>query len=226
MILIKILLLIILYVFLTLLGLILILIISPIKGNALLRNKYILLNGSYIFGAFKIHYEKDINETKLTIKFFGFRISTGDDTADKNKEKKVKEKTSKEKKKKYGIPSRNVISLSLQLVKKLIRIIAPESAQFHLLIGLDDPYYTGLLQMASNIIFIPLNRVEGYSFNVTPEHLDFAFEYDVSCKINFNIISLIIPILVFIFKKPIRDYLGLFQFNKKSIDKKRLSPSD
>ena len=219
MIIIKILLLIILYALLPVLGLILILILSPIKGRGNFKNGLAKFRGSYLFGAITIYFSRNKKNNDFVIKLFGFKIKTSKDASSKKSDKKdtIKKDTKEKKKKKYGLPNMEVIVLSLELIRKLIRKIAPNEMTLHLIVGLDDPYYTAILQMSSQVVFTPLNRVDGYNFSITPEYLDWAFEYDGNVNFNFSIMGLIIPILFFVFKKPIRDYLNILQFKKRTL---------
>lgn len=87
-----------------------------------------------------------------------------------------------------------------------------------LTLGLDDPYYTGLASLISQIVFIPLNIPKNYHFELTPVYDELAIDYEGHARINFALIQLIGPCLVFVLRKPVRDYLGLFQFKKKKKD--------
>lgn len=224
MIIIKILLLVILYTLLFLLGVIFIAIISPIKAYAKFNDGYILLKGNYLYKAISFYYEKTNKENLLIVKVFGIKLPIENKNKENNnaKEEENKKKEKINKKSKYGMPSKKVIKLALRLINKLLTRIFPKNVHMYLTIGLDDPYYTGLIQMVSQIVFIPLNSINGYDFRITPVYLDYEFKYDIEGEINFSIISLIIPVILFIFKPPIFNYL----FKKKNTQsKKRLSTS-
>lgn len=223
MIILKIILLIILYLLLFLLGLLLILIVSPIKGRLQFNVKTLNFTGSYIFGLIKVHYYNK----RMTLRILGFKIyrtntSKSDDernseeTNDENepvKEKKRKDR--KKKDKKFKRPSIEIIKIALNTLKKLIKIIAPDEFTIRLTLGIDEPYYIGLADLFLNMFAMPLNRFEGYNIKFIPIYDDIAIDYEGRIKVNFSIIRLIIPCLRFILKKPIRQYLGLFQFKKK-----------
>ncbi len=72
MIILKILLLIIMYLLLFALGLVLILIISPIKGYGRFDIKSTYFKGSYLFGLIKIYY----TDSQIKLILFGFKINT------------------------------------------------------------------------------------------------------------------------------------------------------
>jgi len=247
-----------LYLILFLIGLILVLIVSPIKGKLDLETGRINFRGSYLFGALKIYYR---NKNDAYIRIFGFRIkikssskstSEGDviehiidqkndestskeipndydnqnkDHSDepvdnksekkkKNKEEKKKNKTSK----KLGRPSLEVIIISAKLAKKLIKTIAPKRAEFELILGLGDPYYSGMSSIISQMILIPLNQFNGYNFRLIPDYHDVTIDYRGYFYVNFSIIRLIIPCLTYILKKPIRRYFQIFKRKPKKND--------
>lgn len=203
----------ILYLLLFLLGLILVLLTSPIKAEAFANNNAIHVKGSYIFGIIKIQYDKNNEMSTFLIRVFGLKINSQNKESGKKNNITKKEKKKKRKgRKKYGLPGKRVIVLAFDLVCKLIRKIAPKKLSVKLVVGLDDPYYTSIMQMASQVIFIPLNRIKSYDFYVKPEYLDLVFKYECSGDINFSVMSLILPVLDFIFKKPIRKYLGILKF--------------
>lgn len=223
MIILKIILLIILYLLLFLLGLLLILIVSPIKGRLQFNVKTLHFTGSYIFGLIKVHY----NNKRMTLRILGFKIY-GTDTSESDDEKNseettdekvpVKEKKKKDKKKqsrKLKRPSIEIIRITLNTLKKLIQVIAPNEFFLKLTLGIDEPYYIGLADLFVNMFAMPLNRFEGYDIKFIPIYDDITIDYEGRIKFNFSIIRLIIPCLRFILKKPIREYLGLFQFKKK-----------
>lgn len=217
MIILKILLLIILYLFLFLLGLLIILIASPIKGYLRFDIRKVYFKGSYLFGAIKIIYNKGI-----TLKLFGFKLKdSSQDTGEKKekekkeKKKKDKNKEEKDKKDKLGLPSKEVIFLSVDLFKKLVKKIAPRRAMLHLTLGLDEPYITEMIHIISMIGFSPLNRINNYDFSFTPVNNDIDIDYEGEALVNFSILSLIIPCLRYIIRKPIRLYFNI-TFKKKS----------
>jgi len=209
MIILKIFLLVILYFILFVLGLLMILIISPIKGYLRFDASTLYFKGSYLFGAIKIIYNKG-----LSIRLFGFKLKDGssDKTSEDKpkKDKKKKDKKDKEKdKKKFKIPSREVVVISLELIKKLIKKIAPRRAKLHLTLGLDDPYTTEMIHIISMIGFVPLNNIKHYDFKFIPVNDDIAIDFEGEALINFSIISLILPCLRYILRKPIRQYFNI-----------------
>ncbi|MBI9013701.1 MAG: hypothetical protein JEZ08_15815 [Clostridiales bacterium] len=215
MIILKVVLLIILYLFLFLLGLLLILLISPLKGYVRFDIHSLYLKVSYLFGIIKVSYNKG-----LTIRLLGFRIknteSVKEDIKDKDKseektskdsKKKTKEKTKK--KRSFRKPSREVIVLTLELLKKLIKKIAPNRAKCHLTLGLDDPYITEMMHIISIVFLTPLNNIEDYDFAFIPINDDIAIDYEGEAQIKFSIISLILPCLRYVLRKPIRQYFNI-----------------
>lgn len=207
MIILKILLLIILYLVLFVVSIFLILIISPIKGYIRFDTSTLYFKGSYLFGRVKIIYNNG-----FTVTVFGFKLK--DDGSDKTsdvkpkKEKKKKEKKKKEKKK-LKIPSKEVIVLTVELIKKLIKKIAPKRAKLHLTLGLDDPYITESIHIISMIGFIPLNNIKHYDFKFTPVNDDLVIDFEGEALVNFSVISLILPCLRYILRKPIRQYFNM-----------------
>ena len=215
MIILKIILLIVLCLFLFLLGLLLILLISPLKGYVRFDIHSLYLKVSYLFGIIKISYNKDV-----TIRLFGFRIknteSVKEDIKDEDHseeetsedtKKKTKEKTKK--KRSFRMPSREVIVLTLKLLKKLVQKIAPNRAKCHLTLGLDDPYITEMMHIISIVFLTPLNNIEHYDFAFIPVNDDLAIDYEGEAQIKFSIISLILPCLRYIIRKPIRQYFNI-----------------
>ncbi len=210
MIILKILLMIIFYLFIFLLSILFILLISPIKGSASIDTSSIRLKGSYLFGILKIEY----NQT-LIVKILGFNLSMGDSDDEEDSESNEKKDVKEKKKKSFGRPSLEILHLTLDLIKKLIRIIAPKEARLQLTLGLDDPYYTEMAHIISMVLFLPLNSRKKYTFHLTPVLNDIAIDYKGYARINFSIIQLILPLLRFIIRKPVREY-----FNIKIIKRK------
>ncbi len=208
MIILKILLMIILYLFIFLLSILFILLISPIKGSASLDTSKIKLKGSYLFGILKIEYNQTIK-----VKILGFNLSM-DDSNDKDDSESEKKKDVKEKKK-FGRPSLEILHLMLDLIKKLIKIIAPKEASLQLTLGLDDPYYTEMAHIISMVLFLPLNSRRKYNFHLTPVLNDIAIDYRGYARINFSIIQLILPVLRFFIRKPIREYFNIRIIKRK-----------
>jgi hypothetical protein len=125
-----------------------------------------------------------------------------------------KKKTEKEKKKK-GIPSREVIYLSLGLLKKLITKIAPHKIDLSIKLGLDDPYDTGMVCLFHQVLVHPLNKIDGYNLSIDPLYDSLDLEVEGYGKVNFSIFSLVLPIGLWAVKKPIRHYMGwTFKKNK------------
>ncbi|MCH4887233.1 hypothetical protein EZV73_06605 [Acidaminobacter sp. JC074] len=211
MIVLKVLLMIIFYIILILLGLLFILLISPIKGAVWFDTSGILFKGSYLFGLLRIEYNK-----KLKLRFFGFKIQVSDDEKTDEKEDNQKEEK-KEKKKGRSLkrPSLEIVHLTLDLVKKLISIIAPKEASLHLTLGLDDPYYTQMMHIISMVLFIPLNRKKNYDFQLNPILDDIAIDFKGHAKISFSLMQLILPVARFLIRKPIRNYLNIRLFKRK-----------
>lgn len=223
MIILKVLLMIIFYLILFLLAVTFIFLISPIKGYATFDVDHLYFKGSYLFGLIRIKY----THKKLSIRLFGFKLKNDKSETDKEEKKdletkeepadEVKEKKEK-KKKKFKRPSKEVIVLTLRFVKKIIKKIAPRKATLHLTLGLDEPYYTGMIHLVSIFFFMPLNKIKHYDFRFTPVHDDIAINYRGEALISFSIMSLIIPAVRFILRKPIRQYLGIklnFKFKRK-----------
>lgn len=212
MIILKIILLIILYLFLFLLGLLLILLISPLKGYVRFDIHSLYLKVSYLFGIIKVSYNKG-----LTVRLFGFKIKnikSGKENIkddDHSEEEDSKKKTKKKTKNKRSVkrPSREVIVLTLKLLKKLIKKIAPTRAKCHLTLGLDDPYITEMMHIISIVFLTPLNNIEHYDFAFIPINDDIAIDYDGEAQIKFSVISLILPCLRYIIRKPIREYFNI-----------------
>lgn len=213
MIILKVLLLIVMYLLLFVLGLVLILIISPIKGHGRFDFKSIYFKGSYLFGLISVSYV----DSELKLRLFGFKINTSSDNDKTQIEDETEDdtetqddSTKKDKKKRsFKRPTKEIILLTLELVKKLIKKIAPRKARLKLTLGLDDPYYTEMIHILSYVFFLPLNSIKNYDFTFQPVNDDIAIDYEGEAVINFSFISLILPILRYIIRKPIRQYLKL-----------------
>jgi hypothetical protein len=217
-----------LYLLLFLIGLLLVLIVSPIKGYARFHQADYYFKGSYLFGLVSIIIEDGLIRVKL-LWFNIHRSSLKSDKVNKEepkddddkedtqtKEEEIKDAVKKNKDKKLKLPSKRVIIMTLKLAKKLIRIIAPREMSLYLKLGLLDPYYTGYFGLMYQFFFVPLNRVNGYNFEFYPVYDQLDFEAKGHVYINFSIIRLVLPVLVFIFKKPIREYHGWFKFKRKN----------
>lgn len=226
MIIIKILLLIILYTFLVLLGLLIVFLISPIKGRVSFDVRHFQFKGSYIFGLIKIY----INDGQIRLRILGIKVYDKplknskdenninaevieEETLDETSEDTEKPKKTKQKKK-YGIPSKKIVFMTLKLIKKLIRRIMARELYLRLKLGFDDPYLIGLIHMISKVLFYPLNQIDNYDLILEPVYDDVAIDYEGYGYVNFSIIQLIMPIIFFVLKKPIRNYLGLFKRKK------------
>ncbi|MBN2795395.1 MAG: hypothetical protein JXR88_08330 [Clostridia bacterium] len=217
---------IILWIFLSLLILILsiifLAIVPRLKGRLIFNNQQLHFKGSFLFGLLKIYYSEKI----LFIKFLNFKVYQPKDKEKKNLDELTEEETTteedekEEKKKKekqeksFKKPSLHLISLGLNLVKKIIRIIAPKYAYLKLKFGIDDPYFTGLTGLIYNTLFYPLNRVKRYEFIYEPVYNDVALEYEGDFYVNFSVLQLIIPVLRFILRKDVRDYLDFHPIKK------------
>jgi hypothetical protein len=208
------------YLLLFVLGLVLILIISPIKGHGRFDINSIYFKGSYLFGLISVSYI----DSELKLRLLGFKINTSS-----NKDKKKMEDnteieddteskddgTKKDKKKRsFKRPTKEVIVLTLELAKKLIKKIAPKKARLKLTLGLDEPYYTEMIHILSYVFFLPLNSIKNYDFSFQPINDGIAIDYEGEAVINVSIISLILPALRYLIRKPIRQYLNL-SFKKK-----------
>lgn len=223
---------IILWFFLSLLILIfsvlLLAIVPHLKGRLIFNNQQLHFKGSFLFGFLKVYYSEKI----LIIKLLNFKVyqpkdqkqtdakeelHSEDITGEDEKEKEKKKKDKKEKS--FKRPSLHLISTGLELVKKIITIIAPKYAYLKLKFGIDDPYFTGLTGLIYNTLFYPLNRVKRYEFIYEPVYNDVALEYEGDFYVNFSILQLIIPVLRFILRKDLRDYLD-FHPIKKLLTKK------
>lgn len=212
-----------LYLLLFLLVLLIIFLIAPLKGRLIFDVNSIDFRASYLFGLIRVKYNKS-----LIIKILGFNVYDKDkphdekiDQSDEDSEtSKDDEKISKDKKKskkKLKKPSLTVIKLTLKVLKKLIKRIAPNEFKVYLKLGIDDPYYIGMLNVITELFFMPLNRIKDYDIRLVPIFDDVVIDYYGRIQLNFSIIQLIIPTLVYLMKKPIRQYLGIFTFKKRSL---------
>lgn len=210
----------ILYLFLFILLLTLILLVSPIKGHVKFDISNVNFKGSYLFGLLKVR----IKNKDIKVSILGFKLKTSGkkkkddlDLSDIDEKKVKKEKKGNKEKKKYGIPDYSVISLTLKLIKKLIKRIAPKHLYVKLTLGIDDPYYIGMTKMVFDTLVFPINRIRSYHLIFQPVYDDIAIDFEGEGDISFSLISLIAPCIIFIFKKPIRRYLGLFKFKKRGV---------
>jgi len=198
---------------------------SPIKGQAWLDHNQLRFKGHYLFSTLKVSYDQgDLQFKFLFWKFKSANKSKSEDddeaSDDKNPEKEKKKKKSKAKKKR-GLPSREVIYLSLKFIKKLIRKISPKQLELSVDLGLDDPYDTGLACLVNQVLVYPLNRVKTYKIRFNPVYDDLVLDANGYGQIKFSLLGLALPILSFLLKKPIRRYLG-WGFKKP----KKLKPVD
>lgn len=185
----------------------LIILSAPLKGQIWLTEKTVKLRGKYLFGMVKVDYVPG----NVQFYFAGFHLNKKDDSKNTFKSKKDKNDKSKEKKKdkkKKGIPSKEVIYLSLLLIKKLIRKIAPQKIHMSVKLGLDDPYDTGMVCMVQQILIYPLNKIDGYALSFEPLYDDLDLKVEAYGKISFTLFSLLLPIGFWAIKKPIRNYMG------------------
>ena len=208
-----------LFLFLIVLLILVLLIIlsAPLKGQVWLTEKSVKLRGKYLFGMLKVDYVPG----NVRVYFAGFHLNKKENSKNifknnKDKEKKLKyKKDKKEGKKKKGIPNREVIYLSLLLIKKLIRKIAPQEIHVSVKLGLDDPYDTGIVCLVQQILLYPLNKIDGYALSFKPLYDDLDLKVEGYGKISFTLFSLVIPIAFWAIKKPIRNYMG-WTFKKSS----------
>lgn len=135
-----------------------------------------------------------------------------EDIKDKKK-KKVKTKNKKVKKEKINIKDMIntvkeqytqyqgdvVIKLCWELLGKILRALKPKKFKCQMVIGFEDPSVTGMVLGGISMVnaFVPIDiKVRG---NFEEEEL--SGELETSGKV--SVISLIVPIISFIFKKPI-----------------------
>lgn len=202
-----------LYLLLFMVVLILLLLLSPITGRIAFKNLNYLFKGSYFFGLIFIAIENG----HLKVKIIGIPVynqllqkdEAQEEEEEDNSEDEATEETKQKEKQKRGLPSKQVLFLTLNLVKRLIRKIAPRDAYLKVMLGLDDPYYTGMSGMVYNTLFYPLNRVKHYHFIYEPVYDDLALSAEGDAYVRFSIMGLLVPVIRFILKKPIRDYLGI-----------------
>lgn len=206
------------------LGLVLLLLIAPIYGKATIVSNEINFQGHYLFRLLSFRYF----QKSFSMKFMGFSIRSENKKKKESKEKKIenKEKKKETKKgflKKRGLPSKNVIFLFFSMIKDLIVSFAPRKAELKVELGLDDPYDSGFACMISNTLFIPLNRVRGYRFKFIPLYDDLDLKVDGEFVVRFSLIHLIVIVLKFAIKKPVRDYMGwhIFKKTKKTNEENR-----
>lgn len=220
MIVLKIILLVLLYLILFLIGFLLLLLISPIKGRVDFSTTSLYVKGSYLFGLIRVYYV----EKKLRVRLLWFTIIDGTSDSDDEKEKdesddeekKEKKKKKKDKRKtKFKRPTKEVIVLTLDLAKKLIKTIAPKEAKLHLTLGIDEPYYIEMMHIMSLLFFMPLNSIKNYDFKFIPVHNEITIDYKGGAAIKFSIMSLILPCLRYIIRKPIREYFNIKLFKRK-----------
>lgn len=218
----------ILYVLLWTLGLILLLVllllISPIFGELNIKDNQIRFRGHYFFKGIQFFYE----DKETCLKIFGFKIKGKSEKTDKKKkdqapstnEDEKKEKPKKEKKsflKSRGLPSKELIFLTLGEVKKLILAVVPKKAVLNVRVGLDDPYDSGLVSLIMQTLCLPLNAVKGYSFHIIPVYDDYEFEANGTFLVRFSLLQLLWIVIRFCLRKPVRDYMGWQIFRKKKM---------
>lgn len=220
-----------LYLLLFLLAMILILIISPIKGRFSFQANALYFKASYLFGLIRVTYDQGIS-----IRILGFKLASKSSKPKVEKEVENLESTEtedsgetedKQKKdsKTFKRPSLTVIKLTLTTAKKLITIIAPKECRIYLKLGINDPYYIGMMSVFTNLFFMPLNRINNYDLQFQPVFDDIAIDYNGRIQVNFSLIRLLIPLLTYILKKPIRQYFNILNFKnpfKKTITTKTL----
>lgn len=203
---------IVLYAFLAVLALVLVLCFAPFRGKVYVNSNHVSLKASYLFGAIRASYYSKTWQVRL----FGFRLKMGEKQTGENRDdqKEKSEKSKKEKRKqkvknlkKRGLPSRNIIVLTLKLIKKLIRKIAPRTCKLRLYVGLDDPYVSGLISMVTSLLFVPLNTVEGYRMQCIPLYGDLDLRVDAEVVFKCSIADLVIPCVRFVIRKPVRQYI-------------------
>ena len=199
-----------LFILIFLILVLLIILSAPLKGQIWLTEKSVKLRGKYLFGMMKVDYVPG----NVQFYFAGFHLNKKNDSKNTFKYKKEKISKSKEKKKnkkeknKKGIPSKEVIYLSLLLIKKLIRKIVPQKIHMSVKLGLDDPYDTGMVCMVQKILVYPLNKIDGYELSFDPLYDDLDLKVEGYAKISFTLFSLLLPIGFWAIKKPIRNYMG------------------
>ncbi len=206
-----------LFIVLFLVGLLLLLLISPIKGSASLKNDSRNFSITYLFGLIGVDYDQSSKSTSVRILWFKTNSSNDKSAStEKNDAKDKKNKAKKEKKKQVFVkPSLKVITISLKLLKRIVSKIFPRNAKVNLVIGLDDPYDSYIIELVSNILFIPLNNKKDYDFKIKAVFEGYEFQFDCDGEVNFSIMSLILPIFPFLLKKPIRKYIKAYRKKKK-----------
>lgn len=201
----------ILYVLLFVIALALILSLAPFKGDVLVKNNHVTLHATYLFGVLKASYVSK----RWEFRFFGFRPSRNIAKEENGQARTPKVKKSEDvsdgkkpkKHRKRGMPSRHVIALTLNLLKRLIRKIAPHKCRLCVYLGLDDPHDSGLVSMVTSMLFIPLNTVNGYNLQCVPLYDDLDLRVNAEVAFKCSVADLAIPCVGFILKKPIRQYV-------------------
>lgn len=192
--------------------LVLILLVSPISLSARIKNNVLTFRGHYLLGLIQISF----SNKALSMRIFGINIKTTQEhainmTPDEKIDLKDDDKPDKQiktkKKKKWQMPSKEVIYHALSAIKKVVMLIKPK--KFHLIVrlGLMDPYDTGMIALIINTISYPLNKVRDYHIVIVPNYETIDLNANGHLEITFSIAQILYVALRFVFKKPVRHYL-------------------
>lgn len=196
--------------FLFLICLLILLLIAPIKGKLNYATAHFHFEGHYLWGILKII----LQNKKMQFRLFGFEIKSHQ-SSEQPTDITIEKNQQTHKKKTFKKPSFECLRLTLQLLMKLIRIIAPKQASCRLTLGIDEPYYIEMMHIASQMFFIPLNKRKNYHFEFIPVYDDVVIDYEGTFMVRFSLLSFILPILRYIIRQPIRDYFNIRLFKRK-----------
>lgn len=159
----------------------------------------------------------DVLEQEIRLRLFDvlvFKHTTSSGTSGKKKEKKEKPKS------KYAIPSsitdkilaaldyldllRPIHTYSLKILKSfnINRLIIRAK------LGFPDPATTGMLfgcyYAFSDMLLAPLLRMDKVTISVKPNFHTEIYDYQTYVEVSNSLIKLIIPIIMFVFTRPVR----------------------
>ena len=134
------------------------------------------------------------------------------DEENKNYDKKFKIKETINKLKYiFNYPNKQeIFNLTFLLIKRLIKAIKIKKIKINIDYGLDEPYKTGNFCGIISVItsFLPKKHIK--NINIMPDFEKEVFLVDCIVKGKTSLIKILLPIIVFIIKEPIRKII----FNK------------
>ena len=99
---------------------------------------------------------------------------------------------------------KEIINASIVLIKKLLKAIKFKKIKINVDYGLDDPFKTGnICGIISSIIpFMPKKYIK--NINIMPNFNKEIFLADLEIKFSTSLFKILLPIIIFVLKKPIR----------------------